>query len=169
VAAGRHIYLAKASDDLVSHCRCETALVALPGQLDCPWCGCGWLFSCVDCRKAFTFAQAIEVDEPWDALARRDLRRRANREPDDLEVRRWVNWMRELLADVELGERYVYLDGELFRSDVSALAFDGWYARHELELLPQVAALADPQVLAALLTNREYWLARRLPGKGDGG
>ena len=163
----RHIYLAKASDELVSHCGCAPGLVALPGQLDCPWCGCGWLFSCLGCRKAFTFAQGIELDEPWDSLARRDLRLRTSREPDDLEIRRWVNWMRALLVDVEPGERYVYLDGELFRADVSALAFDGWYARHELEFLPQVAALGDRQVLDDLLGSRDYWLARRLSEKTE--
>lgn len=44
------IYLIKDNDDLCSHCACETAYITFPPQMDCPWCGCGWLFSCTACR-----------------------------------------------------------------------------------------------------------------------
>src|SRR5262249_18861030 len=58
-AMSRHVYLRKANNDLVSHCACAQAdaLVTAPSQMDCPWCGCGWLFICSRCRKAFTFAE----------------------------------------------------------------------------------------------------------------
>ncbi|HJN76044.1 MAG TPA: hypothetical protein QGF58_19085 [Myxococcota bacterium] len=50
-------FLIKDSDDLLSFCKCDTGLVGVPGQLDCPWCGCGWMLSCIDCRKSFVFAR----------------------------------------------------------------------------------------------------------------
>jgi len=68
-----HLYLAKANNNLISHCACPDALVTFPPQIDCPWCGCGWLFTCIECRKAFVFERAIESDSPWHELARRDL------------------------------------------------------------------------------------------------
>ena len=159
----KHIYLAKASNALVSHCRCENALITYPGQLDCPWCGCGWLFSCQLCRKAFTFAKGIETEESWEDLARQDLRARFGREPDDLDIQRWVNAMRSLLADVEPGETYVTFDGSFVAASMSPLSMEGWFARHELEFVPQTAALEDPSVLDDVLTNKEYWLSKRLP------
>jgi hypothetical protein len=78
-----HLYLAKANDDLVSHCRCARpdALISSPCQMDCPWCGCGWLFICSRCRKAFTFAQAVEVNETWEQTADRTIRGLYQREP----------------------------------------------------------------------------------------
>jgi hypothetical protein len=50
----KHLYLRKANDDFVSHCKCPKAdsLISSPGQMDCPWCGCGWLFICSRCNKA---------------------------------------------------------------------------------------------------------------------
>ena len=45
------VYLKKASNELISHCGCEESRISYPAQMDCPWCGCGWLFSCITCRK----------------------------------------------------------------------------------------------------------------------
>ena len=72
----KHLYLRKANDDLVSNCRCAKAeaLITAPCQMDCPWCGCGWLFICSHCRKAFTFAEAFEVEESWEATGERAIR-----------------------------------------------------------------------------------------------
>jgi len=56
------------NDDLCSHCSCDPAYITFPPQMDCPWCGCGWLFTCTRCRKAFTFARGVEVDESWQQL-----------------------------------------------------------------------------------------------------
>jgi len=66
-----HQYLAKASDRLVSLCRCapDEALISSPAQSDCPWCGCGWLFICSQCLKVFTFARVIEVPGSWQRTA----------------------------------------------------------------------------------------------------
>lgn len=169
----RHIYLAKESDRLISHCSCDRTLITYPPQLDCPWCGCGWLFACIECRKAFTFARGIETDEPWHDLARKDLFLNTGVEPNDLDVQQWVNVMRGLMADVEPGETYVVLDGCFVPADAAGIEIDGWVARHELDFVPQVAALEDPGIIDSMLANREYWLSHALPegedeGEGEG-
>jgi hypothetical protein len=158
----KHIYLAKASNDLVSHCRCEDGLIAFPGQLDCPWCGCGWLFSCLKCRKAFTFGKGIETDQSWESLARGDLFGRWNRIADDLEVQQWLNGMRELLDDVEPGQTYVSLDGHFIPADEAEVDIVGWHSHHRLAFVPQVAALQDPSIIDTMLAKRDYWESNRV-------
>jgi hypothetical protein len=160
-----HLYLVKHNDQLVSHCACATAEIAFPPQLQCPWCGCGWLFSCIECRKAFTFARAIETNEPWEALARRDLINYAKKEPEPSEVEHWVDAMRELHADVVVGQTYVCLDGVFIRTDATALEFAGWHAHHSLDVVPQVAALSDRSIITSLLASREYWTENALEGR----
>ena len=73
-AAAQNVAIAspKANDEVLSFCACQQPLVALPGQLDCPWCGCGWLASCIECRKAFTFAKVVDVDLTYEQIVRRD-------------------------------------------------------------------------------------------------
>ena len=158
----RHVYLIKDNDDLISHCDCEMAYITFPPQMDCPWCGCGWLFSCIECRKAFTFARGVEVDEPWEELGRRDCTNRSGEPPDEDEVQEWVGAMQELLAEVEVGRRYVCLDGLIIPADAAGVEFEGWHARHNLEFLPQVAALDDPSIIDSLLANPDYWQSNAL-------
>jgi hypothetical protein len=157
--AHRHIYLVKANNDLVSHCKCNDTPITFPPQMDCPWCGCGWLFTCIACRKAFTFACGVLVNEPWEETARRDMRNGWKREPSEGDVRQWVGAMQELLADVKLGGQYVCLDGLIIPTDAPGIRFEGWHSRHDLEFVPQVAALGERTVIDNLLANREYWLS----------
>jgi hypothetical protein len=84
----KHLYLQKANDDFVSHCRCHRgdALISSPAQMDCPWCGCGWLFTCGVCRKAFAFAEGVEINESWEETAERDVRAFFRRDPEPKEV-----------------------------------------------------------------------------------
>src|SRR5438045_9747402 len=97
------IYLRKANSDLIDHCKCGGGYISSPGQMDCPWCGCGWLFTCVDCRKAFTFAEAVEVDFTLEEMARRNRKHwgRAGTEPSAHEISDWVDFMRDFLQDIE--------------------------------------------------------------------
>jgi hypothetical protein len=157
-----HVYLVKESNALVSHCTCAAAQIAFPPQQSCPWCGCGWLFTCIDCLKAFTFARAVELDESWRSLAYRDLRNHTN-EPELSEVEAWIDAMRELHADVVVGQTYVYLDGVFIPVDFSSVHFDGWHARHAFDFVPQVAALTDPSVIERFLANPDYWNANAPP------
>jgi hypothetical protein len=156
------IYLAKENDDLCSHCSCETAYITFPPQMDCPWCGCGWLFSCITCRKAFTFARGVEVDESWDELARRDLAA-WHRPPTDEDVEEWIKAMKALLSKVEVGKQYICLDGYIIPTDASGVRFRGWHSEHDLDFVPQVAALDDYFVMENILSSVDYWRARAIP------
>ena len=155
------VYLKKANDSVISHCKCIGALITFPPQMDCPWCGCGWLFTCVECRKAFTFAVGVALDEPLEAIGRRDLRNRGE-EPSDADVRDWVAAMRELIHEVKPGELYVCIDGRIIPAGTEQIAFDGWAARHDLSRPPQVLAINDPQILRHTLSDPEYWKKRWL-------
>jgi hypothetical protein len=159
----RIVYLKKANDDVVSHCSCGDGRVTFPSQMDCPWCGCGWLFTCMTCRKAFTFAEGFEIEATWEELAREDIRNGWQDEPSDEDVAAWVAAMQEILADVAPGHRYVILDGAVIPVDATSVAFDGWHAHHDLESLPHVDALSDTSVIEELLANREYWTTNALP------
>lgn len=159
----RNIYLRKACDDVVSHCSCGDGRVTFPPQMDCPWCGCGWLFTCITCRKAFTFAEGFETDATWEELARDDISGGWHHEPSDEDVSAWVDAMQQILADVEPGRRYVILDGAVIPVDSAGVEFDGLHSHHDLDSLPQVDALSDSSVIPKLLANPEYWTANALP------
>jgi hypothetical protein len=157
----KHLYLRKANDELVSNCRCAKAdaLVTAPSQMDCPWCGCGWLFICSRCRKAFTFAEAFEVEESWEETADRAIRSLFQREPEPGQVEEWVGFMKILLKDIRSGEKYVYFDGWVIPTNRQRVRIDGWHSRHDLDFVPQITALADPAVETGLLSAKEYWLS----------
>jgi len=162
----KHIYLQKDNDELVSHCRCKSALITFPPQMDCPWCGCGWLFTCIHCRKAFTFARGVEIAETWEETARRDLVGRRGPEPSTEDVDRWVEAMEELLKDVRVGRQYVAFDGWMIDTADTEVRIKGWHARHELDFVPQVKALRDASVLRDILGNPRYWGERALERAG---
>jgi hypothetical protein len=161
------IYLVKDNDDVCCHCTCETAYITFPPQMGCPWCGCGWLFTCMSCRKAFTFARAVEVDETWNQLAVRDLRGAWRKPPEQKDVDGWIGAMKELLADVELGKQYVCLDGLFIPTDATGVSFRGWHSEHDLDFVPQVEALTDRSIVERLLANRDYWESRRVPTEDE--
>lgn len=162
MAPRKIVYLVKANDEFISHCKCERTPIGGPGQLDCPWCGCGWLFACPKCRKAFTFARAEEVDFTWEELAHHDLDGKWGRNPTSEEVEEWIEFMKLLLENVEVGKQYVYIDGRVFPTEQRDLRFDGWYAHHEFPFVPQTAALKDRAFLERTLGNEGYWRARRI-------
>ena len=151
------IYLVKDNDQLVSFCSCERAYVTYPPQRDCPGCGCGWLFTCTNCRKAFTFARGVELEQTWEQLARRDLVGRRIGAPSREDVARCVKTMQTILWDVEVGRQYVCLDGLIIRADAPGVDLRGWYADHRHAFVPQTAALDDSSVVENILSNVEYW------------
>jgi hypothetical protein len=151
------IYLARANTKLVCYCRCAHSLISSPSQMDCPWCGCGWLFTCITCGKAYAFARGVLVDPTLEELGRTHWQRCYHREPKKQELAEWVQWMRILLKNVESGHEYVYVDGYYIDVDAGPLQFEGWHAEHDLPWVPQVEALADPSVLDRTIGSREYW------------
>jgi hypothetical protein len=156
-------YLRKASDEVISFCSCGDGRVSFPAQMDCPWCGCGWLFTCITCRKAFTFAEGVEIEGSWEDLAREEIRNKWQKEPEKDDVASWVEAMKEVLAEVKPGKRYVIIDGHVIPADATNVKFDGWHAHHEFTGLPQVEALSDKSALDATLGDRRYWTANALP------
>src|SRR5271166_289679 len=90
------VYLVKASDDLISHCACRNTIIGAPLQMDCPWCGCGWLFLCPKCRKPFTFARAEKVDLTWEELAHKDLDGKWGRQTTSKGIKDWIGFMQIL-------------------------------------------------------------------------
>lgn len=156
-----HLFLRKANDDLISHCRCvvDHALIMGPNQLECPWCGCGWLFICGNCRKAFTFAEAFETNEPWEMTASRALRAMYQREPGADQIEGWINAMKVLLKGIQPGVRYVYFDGWMILTHATSVRIEGWHSEHDLDFVPHVAALHDPDVDAKILSSQDYWLS----------
>jgi len=163
----KHVYLRKANDDFVSHCNCAKAdaLISSPGQMDCPWCGCGWLFICSHCRKAFTFAEGIDVEETWAETGERTVRELYQRAPEAGEVEEWVGFTKILLKGVEPGELYVYLDGYVIPTTAKGVAIEGWHSHHELDFVPQVAAMDNSDIRNDLLFSRDYWQANRVEGE----
>ncbi len=137
------VYLARDGADLVCRCTCSFAAVAYPVQANCPWCGCGWLFTCIDCRQPFAFARGVVVDDSWEELARHDLIKLGGREPSPHLVRKHAEAMRALLAGVRVGRRYVYVNGVVAPADAVAVHFTGRHAGHDLDFVPQVEALKD--------------------------
>ena len=156
------IYLVKANYDLVSSCTCAQTYIGAPGQMDCPWCGCGWLFVCPKCRKAFAFAQAQEARLTWEELAHNDLDGKWGRQPTRQEVEEWISLMKNLLKGVQVGKNYAYIDGGVFPTDGRNIRFQGMYSRHDLSEVPQFVALKDRAALGKTLDNKEYWQARRI-------
>jgi hypothetical protein len=159
-------WLAKANDDVLSHCRCAHAIAAGPTQLDCPWCGCGWLISCVQCRKAFTFAEVVEVDRTYRDLCAADFRSQGI-EIDEGELIDAAGWMADAVAPLQLGERVVYLDGVYFLVDECDVQFDGAFATHDLVRMPHAEALESSGVLNETLGKSRYWLERERPDRHD--
>jgi len=159
--------LAKANDDVLSHCRCEAPLASVPGQLDCPWCGCGWLVCCTNCRKAFTYARVVEVDTDYETFVRGDRQRGGYADGEEAEIRDCAEWLEESFADFAVGQQVVYLDGLYFALDDAPSQFDGLHATHDLDRLPHFVALTEPTHLNASLGKQSYWQDRERLELGD--
>ena len=117
--------------------------------------------------KAFTFARGVEVDESWEELARRDLAA-WQRPPTEDDIGEWIKAMKALLSKVEVGKQYVCLDGYIIPTDALGVRFRGWHSEHDLDFVPQIAALDDYFVMENILSSVEYWRARAIPSAGCG-
>lgn len=158
-------WFAKANDDVISHCKCENALAATNGQLDCPWCGCGWMISCIDCRRGFIFARIVEVDSTYEAVLTTDARNRGLKAVTAAAIRDYAAWMSEALAPFPIGATIVYLDGDYFQADATNIQFEGLYARHDLDRLPHAISLEQPNYLREVLGDPSYWRERERPDR----
>ena len=155
-------FLFKANDDVISHCRCENEPAASTTQLDCPWCGCGWLISCSKCLKAFTYGVIRDVDEPIIEIGKREALKRGYDDITEAEHVAWAEAMENEFASYNIGQTVVYIDGSYFPVDASNVAFDGYFARHSFVTLPHWDALTNPAALRSVLGEESYWLSREL-------
>jgi hypothetical protein len=155
----------KANDNVLSHCHCEGEPAQSSGQLDCPWCGCGWMILCSRCGKSFIFAVVRETEIPLIELGRREAGARGLKDVPEEEIAEWAEMMTEIFADFEVGDVVVYLDGFYWKSDSTDIAFDGYFASHTLARLPHAEALDDPAHLSRMLGNARYWLDRERPDR----
>lgn len=155
-------YLSKANDDVLSHCACTETLAAGPAQVDCPWCGCGWLITCIQCRKAFTFARVVDVDRTYGDIAREDFAARGDTTIEEEDVEHAAQWMADAMADLVVGDIVVYLDGSYLPLDTENFAYDGWFAQHDFDRLPHAVALEQPTALRDTLGEKQYWIDREL-------
>jgi len=162
MATDKIVYLKKANARLVANCKCQDGRISYPAQMDCPWCGCGWLFTCMSCRQAFTFGVGVEIEADWESLSREDWTAFGLPTVSARQVKSWIKDMKALLADVKVGEIYACLDGVLFHQDAKNIKFSGLYARHDLQRLPHVEALNKKSILNEVLGSAEYWRSRRL-------
>ncbi|MCA8970594.1 MAG: hypothetical protein KDC95_12445 [Planctomycetes bacterium] len=155
-------YLFKANDDVLSFCDCKDEPAMSTGQLDCPWCGCGWMIACSKCAKSYIFAEVRETDESLRDIGRRVLARQGYGDITDEELQEWCEHMEESLEDFDTGDVVVYLDGEYLRVDEKDVRFEGYYASHDLKELPHARALQNPAELKRILGDGEYWRQRAL-------
>lgn len=161
------LFLKKANDDLVSHCKCEPGWISAPAQMDCPWCGCGWLFACPKCRHAYTFAVAAPCDLTWEELAHLDLDTRYSEPPTEEDVDLWIELMQQMTEDLEEGQQYVYFDGWAIPVDAEGFDVEGVYADHQLPAVPQAVALEEPAIVEEVLANETYWRERHVEYDDD--
>lgn len=152
------LYLQKSSDEAISWCRCDPkdALVSVPGhaQADCPWCGCGWLYSCIVCRKAFTYARAVEIDATPKALVAADLKSFGEVLPSASMLAEGISTIERL--DLIEGVEYAILDTQPVAVEPGPVSIRGAYGDHDLTELPQRAwrpTMADNHILGM----PSYW------------
>jgi hypothetical protein len=159
-----YLHLERANDRGVCFCTCERALAAVPDQMDCPWCGCGWLFSCASCGKAFTYAKPVRIAHPLRELVEWDLVGRGIKKSNRSFIKSGAEWMEILLKDVEGEDEHVYFDGYFVPLAAKNTTIEGHYANHKVKALPHAQELKKPGSLAAL-ENPSYWTRRERPDR----
>ncbi len=154
-------WLVRSSRDTICWCNCPDAdaIASPPGsaQMDCPWCGCGFLTLCISCQKAFTYARCVEVPLTAEEIVQRWHKGSLGRGCAVDDLAEYAGALREVAEPLVLGEEYVTLDGELL--DVREGArFVGIAASHELAAVPHLIHRGDKEGLCRAL-DRSYWEA----------
>jgi hypothetical protein len=156
-------FLFKANDDVISHCSCIGEPALSTAQLGCPWCGCGWLICCSRCTMAFTYAVVRETDISLVEWGRRDATAHGAISITEQDCAERAARMQRALEPFRIGDLVVYLDGEYLALEAKRVRFDGYFAAHDLDVLPHAEALGDPEVLLRTLGEAAYWLDRERP------
>lgn len=159
------LYIVRASSEGVCHCQCEDAPMSVPDQLDCPWCGCGWMLTCSRCNRAYTFGVARHVPGTLREIILNDFRQR-QLPKELLEDKEFIDGcvesISEMIENIEEGEQYVYFDGILIPVDYDdRIEFEGLHATHDLATLPHLDLREDPDAARHLLGDPRYWTDRQ--------
>jgi len=117
------------------------------------------MIPCAECGKSFIFAEVVEIDQTYEALAEQWFRSRGL-ETDTSNVAAAAQWMREAVHDLPLGGTVVHIDCCYFLSDECNIEFMGEFATHAFDRLPHAAALENPSILRDVLGNPQYWFDR---------
>lgn len=165
------LHITRASNDGVASCRCADSLMAVPDQSETPWDGSGWQMLCHKCGKVFTFGKAIRVNMTLRDFILKDLKKR-DLPRELLDDRDFIDGccesIGEMLADLEEGKEYVYLDGMLIPTDLEGpIEFDGIFAAHDLTSVPHAELRRDKAAARHLLGDPRYWNDRALPPEED--
>ncbi len=163
-------WLVRSSRDTICSCDCADvdAVSSPPGsaQMDCPWCGCGFLTLCISCSEAFTYARCVEVPLTAEEVVARWHRGSLGRDCSADDLVEYSGMLREVAEPLVLGVEYVTLDGRLLDLREAA-RFVGKYAEHALAVLPHATYRRDKKGLCAAL-DRSYWV-ERATGAGRAG
>ncbi len=165
------LHITRASADGVAACRCPDSLMAVPDQSETPWDGSGWQMACHKCGKAFTFGKAVRInmklrDFILKDLRQRDLPKELLNDPDFIDG--CCESIGEMMADLEEGKEYVYLDGMLIPTDHEGpIEFDGIFAAQELTSVPHLELKRDKGAARHLLADPRYWNDRALPPEDE--
>jgi hypothetical protein len=160
-------YLIRSSTDVICHCKCPEAdaLVAHPigAQAGCPWCGCGWLWSCTVCRKSFTFAKVVDLPMPYADFVHDDALRwgmsadEVNGKRGGRLVAQGAEILKRFTAPLLVDREYVLLDQCAVLAYEPVIGLVGKVRVHDFPLPPQtVARKAGNEELELLLDSR-YW------------
>jgi hypothetical protein len=156
------LWLERDGDGGVCWCACDRSPAAVQFQAACPWCGCGWLLSCAHCRKAFTFARAVERPETLEELARNDVTSFLDGTiaVTSKMVTSRMEVMRGMQRSLQPGQRYVYPDGCFVRVTNDKIVVRGAVREHRFDRLPHLALSMDPRTHRPL-SDPSYWRDRQ--------
>ena len=149
----------KANNDCISWCECDATIASYPAQIECPWDGGGWLFTCISCRKAFTFGRIASSDRTLKELALADIRGRGLKPPTKELIVDWVRFMKRELDPLPEGQEVAYLDGKIFPVDHAPVRFRGWHSDHALDVLPHRKRCGVN--LQQFFGDVDYWRGRQ--------
>jgi hypothetical protein len=144
------------------------------GIADAPWHnkelfpsdGSGWLWTCVNCSRAFMFARAAIIRETLDDLAKQQTPRIQRCIARDGSVRidtllatcdDWLAIARPLAQQLQEGERYVFFDGHVLPARSGPVKFTGLFRSHDLPELPHLSET----LLQRTIGNPDYWATER--------
>jgi hypothetical protein len=158
-----HKVLIKENDDLLSFCRCEETTFAVSGQQDCPWCGCGFMFSCLSGRKGFIFAKVVESTTSFLEIMQRNAEVFGiTASLDDADLIEEADFWRTKVEQLNVGQVCVILDETIVGIESRNISFDGSYAHHEFDVIPHVSANGSQKALLSILGKAGYWTSREL-------